>query len=60
MRLLGFGVSGFDASGLSQRQLFDEADRLRQRELDVVADKIAEKFGKAAIRRGGASRSSEE
>lgn len=59
VRLLGFGVSGFDASGVSQGQLFGEEERLRQRELDVVADKIAERFGKAAIRRGGATRSDE-
>jgi DNA polymerase-4 len=53
VRLLGFGVNGFDDTGRSQRQLFDEPDRQRQRQLDEVADQIAGKFGKAAIRRGG-------
>ena len=53
VRLLGFGVKGFDDTGRSQRQLFDEPDRQRQRQLDEVADQIAGKFGKAAIRRGG-------
>jgi DNA polymerase-4 len=53
VRLLGFGVKGFDDSGRSQRQLFDEPVRERQRQLDEVADQIAGKFGKAAIRRGG-------
>lgn len=52
VRLLGFGVKGFDDSGKSQRQLFNETDRERLRQLDRVADQIAGKFGKAAIRRG--------
>ena len=53
VRLLGFGVKGFDDSGQSQRQLFGEPDRERQRQLDDVADQITGKFGKTAIRRGG-------
>ncbi len=53
IRLLGFGVKGFDDSGCSQRQLFDEPNRERQRQLDEVADQIAGKFGNAAICRGG-------
>jgi DNA polymerase-4 len=53
VRLLGFGVKGFDDSSQSQRQLFSEPDRERQRQLDVVADQIAGKFGNSAIRRGG-------
>jgi DNA polymerase IV len=53
VRLLGFGVKGFDDTGRSQRQLFDEPDRERHRQLDRVADLISEKFGKLAIRRGG-------
>src|SRR4029079_7233300 len=53
VRLLGFGVNGFDDTGRSQRQLFDEPDRERHRQLDRVADQISERFGKLAIRRGG-------
>lgn len=53
VRLLGFGVTGFDDSGRSRRQLFDEPNREKQRQLDRVADEIAGKFGKTAIRRGG-------
>lgn len=53
VRLLGFGVKDFDDTGRSQRQLFDEPDRQRHRQLDRVADQISEKFGKLAIRRGG-------
>src|SRR4051812_10678750 len=52
VRLLGFGVSQFDASRKTQQHLFDEQDRDRHRELDGVADQIAAKFGKRAIRRG--------
>ena len=46
VRLLGFGLSGFDASGESQLHLFDETQRQRQRDLDRVADRITERFGK--------------
>jgi len=53
VRLLGFGVTGFDGSGQSQRHLFDELDRQRHRQLDRVADQISDRFGKLAIRRGG-------
>ncbi|MGE3407592.1 MAG: DNA polymerase IV [Pirellulales bacterium] len=52
VRLLGFGVSGLTATGPSQQQLFQEPDRERQRGLDQVADQIAERFGKHALRRG--------
>src|SRR5262245_28415580 len=53
VRLLGCGVKGFDDTGCSQRQLFDEPHRERHRQLDRVADEISAKFGKLAIRRGG-------
>lgn len=52
VRLLGFGVSKLDGSGKSQQTLFDQPDSERQQELDRVADKITEKFGKLAIHRG--------
>ena len=52
VRLLGFGVTQFDASRKTQQQLFDEHDRDRQSELDEVADQIAARFGQRAIRRG--------
>jgi DNA polymerase-4 len=51
VRLLGFGVHDFDGSCVIQRQLFDEPERDRQRQLDRIADQIADKFGKAAIGR---------
>lgn len=53
VRLLGFGVTKFDESGGTQRLLFDEPERTRNRELDRVADQITQKFGKRAIHRGG-------
>lgn len=52
VRLLGFGVSNLDDSGISQKQLFDQPNHDRERELDLVADQITAKFGKLAIRRG--------
>ena len=52
VRLLGFGVNQLDGSGKTQQHLFDQPDRERHRELDSVADQIAAKFGKRAIRRG--------
>jgi DNA polymerase-4 len=52
VRLLGFGVTGFDQSGTVQRELFDEPERDKLKSLDAVADKIAAKFGKGALRRG--------
>jgi len=59
VRLLGFGVNGFDDTGRSQRQLFDEPDRERHRQLDRVADQISQKFGKLAIHRGGRAENNE-
>lgn len=52
VRLLGFGVTGFDHSGTTQRHLFDEPEREKRKSLDDVADRIAAKFGKAGLRRG--------
>jgi DNA polymerase-4 len=52
VRLLGFGVNQLDVSGSSQQHLFDQADRDRHRDLDNLADQIAAKFGKRAMRRG--------
>ena len=56
VRLLGFGVHGFDETRRSQRQMFDEPERERQRQIDSVADQIAERFGNSAIRRATAPR----
>jgi DNA polymerase-4 len=51
VRLLGMGVSGFDASGV-QGLLFDQDERQKQNQLDAVADRIQQRFGKSALGRG--------
>jgi DNA polymerase-4 len=52
VRLIGFGAGHLTAAG-QQLQLFTaQADRRRQA-LDRATDSIREKYGKAAIRRGG-------
>jgi DNA polymerase IV len=60
VRLLGFGVNQLDGSGKSQQHLFDQPDRERHGELDTVADQIAAKFGKRALRRGAGLTRDEE
>jgi DNA polymerase IV len=54
IRLIGMGVSGFDSTGLVQRQLFDQDQRQKQTYLDVATDQIREKFGTGALRRAAA------
>lgn len=51
VRLLGFSVSGFDATGPCQTDLFDELPRTRQVRLDTVSDWIHARFGSAALTR---------
>ncbi|AMV18630.1 DNA polymerase IV [Planctomyces sp. SH-PL14] len=60
VRLLGFGVSGFDRSGKTQRLLFDDTARSRQSDLDRVSDQIAQKFGLSALRRAKGMEHSDE
>ena len=52
LRLLGFGVSGLQEAGSSQHQLFSEPDHDKQKRLDEAFDKIRDKFGPDALRRG--------
>lgn len=52
VRLIGVGMSGFDHPGQVQRTLFDDEPHRKQTGLDVVADKIKERFGDAALSRG--------
>ncbi len=51
VRLLGVGVSGLNATGQTQRQLFDDR---RQSQLDAATDAIRDRYGHAAIGRAGA------
>lgn len=46
------GVSEIEGTGQTQRQLFDVQERHRNDEVDSVADKIRDRFGSAALRRG--------
>ena len=50
IRLLGFGVHGLEQE-IVQPTLFEDVDRDKQRKVDSVSDRIAERFGKTAIRR---------
>jgi DNA polymerase-4 len=52
VRLLGMGVMDIDRTGVTQRQLFDEGDRVKQDGLDEVGDQIRERFGSKALSRG--------
>ena len=53
VRLLGMGASGLDASGQTQRVLFEDEDRRRQSRLDDVTDQIKDRYGRRAIGRAG-------
>jgi DNA polymerase-4 len=52
LRLLGFGVSGLQKGGSGQHQLFTEPEVEKQKRLDEAFDKIRNKFGHDALRRG--------
>ncbi|MDE2088818.1 MAG: DNA polymerase IV, partial [Gammaproteobacteria bacterium] len=51
VRLLGVGVSGLEAGGYTQPELFTEAANAKQSKLDDVSDRIQGRFGTAALRR---------
>ncbi len=52
LRLLGFGVSSLQKAGSGQQELFPEPDQEKQKRLDEAFDKIRDKFGHDALRRG--------
>ena len=52
IRLLGVGVSGFEIGRQVQQSLFADEEKVKQTQLDQVADQIREKFGTAALNRG--------
>ena len=52
LRLLGFGASGLQEAESDQHQLFSEPDHDKQKRLDKAFDRIREKFGHDALRRG--------
>ena len=47
------GVTAKDLAGGGQPGLFTQAEKERKRRIDETTDKIVEKYGKRAIRRGG-------
>lgn len=53
VRLLGVGVSGFEAVPGRQADLFAAAGRERQSRIDAVMDQVAERYGRGSIVRGG-------
>lgn len=53
LRLIGVGVSGFDAVAPGQDDLFTGEARLRQGRLDAVVDQVTGRFGRAALFRCG-------
>src|SRR5262245_54665034 len=54
VRRLCFGVTGLHPPGTQQQQLFVDPERERSLQLDLVADQIADQFGRRAVRRGAA------
>ncbi len=50
VRLLGIGVSGF-AEESGQVSLFEESEREKQGQLDVLTDSVKDRFGHNALRR---------
>jgi len=52
LRLLGFGASGLQKACTGQQQLFSEPEQEKQERLDETFDRIREKFGHDALRRG--------
>ena len=52
LRLLGFGASGLQEAGSGQHQLFPEPDQEKHKRPDEAYDKIRDKFGHDALRRG--------
>jgi DNA polymerase IV len=59
VRLLGVGLSGFDAIETPQADLFGDQDREHEEQVDAVLDKIRNRFGGTALRRGRNPRGSE-
>lgn len=51
LRLLGFGVSGFDTDNYEQGELFGKEEASRQKELDILGDLLHARFGDGALRR---------
>lgn len=51
LRLLGMGVSGFDADDVAQGSLFEEESESRQTSIDAVSDSLHDRYGNAVLHR---------
>jgi len=56
VRLLGMGVNHLEPGEPAQGELFADKRTERQSRLDAVSDRIRDKFGDAALKRGAADR----
>lgn len=56
LRLIGVGVSGFDAAPAAQEDLFAAQGRQRQNRIDAVMDRVAERYGRGSLFRAGTPR----
>jgi len=52
LRLLGFAASGLIQENIGQKQLFTNPEEEKQKRLDKAVDKIKNRYGKNALRRG--------
>lgn len=52
LRLLGFAASGLSPEGTGQKLLFSDPEDEKQKKIDEVYDKIRNKFGDDALKRG--------
>jgi DNA polymerase-4 len=52
LRLLGFGASGLEDERAGQQLLFRDPRQEKLKKLDQIVDKIRDRYGKRAVRRG--------
>jgi DNA polymerase-4 len=52
LRLLGFGASGLITEGAGQKELFVNPQEEKQKRLDQASDKIKNRYGNDAVKRG--------
>jgi len=53
LRLLGFGASGIIDEGTGQKELFTDPREEKQKRVDEAYDKIKNRYGSDAVKRGG-------
>lgn len=52
VRLLGMGVSNLSSNLKKQQRLFDQEEQVKSNRMDAAADKIRDRFGGTAVKRG--------